>query len=199
MNSVREADVEIFRARKPPANMTDTPKSNTTSLSVCVGDKIVCVKVVGRANFTSSVDFKKLINGLWEKGRRRFVLDLSECPLMDSTFLGVLAGLGLNLSHAANGQTGATIELFHSNARIADLLENLGVSHLFQEVGEGPPPADQLTPVESSPAGLDKKEVSRTCLEAHQTLMAINPDNIAKFKDVAQFLADDLKRMEQAK
>jgi hypothetical protein len=33
-------------------------------------------------------------------------------------------------------------------------------------------------------------------LEAHKTLMGIKPENEQKFKDVAQFLADDLKRLE---
>ncbi|MDB6032217.1 MAG: Anti-sigma-factor antagonist, partial [Verrucomicrobiales bacterium] len=40
-------------------------------------------------------------------------------------------------------------------------------------------------------------EISRTCLEAHKTLMEINPANISKFKDVTQFLAEDLKKMEE--
>jgi hypothetical protein len=29
--------------------------------------------------------------------------------------------------------------------------------------------------------------------------MEINPDNVPKFKDVARFLAEDLKKMEEAK
>ena len=178
--------------------MTDTPKSTATILSVCVGERAVCVKIDGRANFTSSVDFKKLITGLWEKGRHRFVLDLTDCPVMDSTFLGVLAGLVGQFNNAANGNPRATIELFHSNERIVGSLDNLGVAHCIALVGEAPP-AENLVPVEASPASLDKKEISKTCLEAHLTLMSINPDNIPKFKDVAQFLAEDLKRMEAAK
>jgi hypothetical protein len=39
-------------------------------------------------------------------------------------------------------------------------------------------------------------EVARTCLEAHRTLMELNPGNAQKFKDVAQFLAEDVKRLE---
>jgi hypothetical protein len=39
-------------------------------------------------------------------------------------------------------------------------------------------------------------ELARTCLEAHRTLMGIKPENVAKFKDVAQFLAEDVKRLE---
>ena len=40
-----------------------------------------------------------------------------------------------------------------------------------------------------------KEEVTRNCLEAHRTLMNINPANIPKFKEVAQFMADDLKKL----
>jgi hypothetical protein len=40
------------------------------------------------------------------------------------------------------------------------------------------------------------EQITRTSLEAHQTLMAANPDNAARFKDVAQFLAEDLKNLE---
>jgi len=39
-----------------------------------------------------------------------------------------------------------------------------------------------------------KEEVTRACLEAHQTLMQISPQNASKFKEVAAFLAEDLKK-----
>jgi hypothetical protein len=42
------------------------------------------------------------------------------------------------------------------------------------------------------------EQIARTSLEAHQTLMAMNPENVARFKDVAQFLAEDLKSLEKA-
>ena len=101
-------------------------------MSVWAEDKIAWIRIEGRANFNSSVDFKALINGLVEKGYCRFVLDLTECVLMDSTFLGVLAGLGLKFNSSRNGAP--TIELLNANERIADLLENLGVEHLFKLV-----------------------------------------------------------------
>jgi hypothetical protein len=47
------------------------------------------------------------------------------------------------------------------------------------------------TPAETP---VSKEDLSKTCLEAHQTLMAVNPDNIPKFKEVTQFLAEDLKK-----
>ena len=101
---------------------------NTPSakLLVLVGQKFACVKIIGRANFTSSIDFKILINELQQKGYTFFVLDLSECVLMDSTFLGVLAGFGLKMT-GAQGNGTHKLELLNPNPRITDLLENLGV------------------------------------------------------------------------
>ncbi len=168
----------------------------SASMSVWVGDQVVFVKIAGRANFTSSVDFKALVNGLRQKGHAHFVLDLSECQLMDSTFLGVLAGLGLKMKSAQPGESETGISLCRPSPRITDLLANLGVADLFRIVA---PPADteKLQAVHAAP-DVDRKEVSKTCLEAHTTLMEINPANVARFKDVAAFLAEDLKRMEEA-
>ena len=67
----------------------------SAKLSVLVGKDFACVKIAGRANFMSSPDFKTLLGELSQKGYSRFIVDLSECVLMDSTFLGVLAGFGL--------------------------------------------------------------------------------------------------------
>jgi len=172
-------------------------KTAVPELSVCVEDKNAWVKIAGRACFNSSVDFKSLLNGLSQKGFSRFVIDLTDCPLMDSTFLGVLAGLGLKFDGAPNGEPHPIIELLNPKPRIMDLLENLGASHLFkvtncQETANG-----HLEPVEVAATHADRKEISRTCLEAHQTLMKINPANVSKFKDVTQFLAEDLKKMEE--
>lgn len=171
-------------------------KTVASDLSVCIEGHSAWIKIAGRACFTSSVDFKTLVNGLVEKGFRRFVLDLTDCPLMDSTFLGVLAGLGLKFNGANNGDCAPTIELFNPKPRILDLLENLGVSHLFKIVDGKELECGKLAAVERAPGATDRKEISRTCLEAHEALMRLNPANIPKFKDVAQFLADDLKRME---
>ena len=77
---------------------------------------------------------------------------------------------------------------------IAELLETLGVLHLFQ-LTQGPMnPLAETQPVERAPADPSKDELNRTSLEAHQTLMDISPANVAKFKDVAQFLAEGLKK-----
>ena len=172
---------------------------NTPSarMLVLVGEKFACIKISGRANFTSSIDFKTLLNELRQKGYSYFVLDLSECVLMDSTFLGVLAGFGLKANPAQNQQQPG-IELVNPNARITELLENLGVLHLFKVTQGALELPGYTAPLTHTAPNPTREDVTRACLEAHQTLMDINPDNVPKFKEVAQFLAEDLKKLRTA-
>ncbi|MBM3823221.1 MAG: STAS domain-containing protein [Verrucomicrobia bacterium] len=156
----------------------------------------VWVKVVGKASFSVSVDLKTALQSLVQRGHTEFIFDLSECPLMDSTFMGVMAGFGME---RAAGAFPCLVKLVNPAPRVADLLESLGVAHLFTLVrGEAVPPAPGPL-LEASSAAASKTEVSKTCLEAHEILMSLNPANVAKFKDVAQFLAEDIRRMESEK
>jgi anti-sigma B factor antagonist len=165
-------------------------------LSVLVCKNFACVKIAGRANYISSPDFKTLLNELTVKGYQRFIIDLSECVLMDSTFLGVLAGFGLKMPPSDSGQQG--IELFNANPRVAELLENLGVARLFKITGGALQLPGDVKTSTPGPVSATHEEITRTCLEAHQILMAMNPENAARFKDVTQFLAEDLKTLEKS-
>lgn len=170
---------------------------SSANLSVLVGKKTACLRIAGRANFASSPDFKAVLGGLSAKGYKHFVIDLTECVLMDSTFLGVLAGFGMKLN-PKGAPTERGIELLNATPRVAELLENLGAAQLFNlKTGavEIPDDAKICEPESINPT---HEQITRTSLEAHQTLMAMNPDNVARFKDVAQFLAEDLKCLEQS-
>ncbi len=166
------------------------------NMSVWVGEKVVCIKIAGRPDFPCSANFGKLMDGLRKDDHRHFVLDLTECPLMDSTFLGVLARVGFELGATPNGTPAGVIELFNPNAYIVRLLDSLGVAKLFKTVTGPLPATDGLIAMEAPTDKPDRKEITRTCLEAHLALMNLNPANIPKFKDVARFLAEDLKKLE---
>src|SRR6202044_1273805 len=86
------------RSQSRLKNLFGTMSTSSANLSVLVGKNFACVKIVGRANFTSSPDFKTLFGELAQKGYTRFIIDLEGCVLMDSTFLGVLAGFGLKMN-----------------------------------------------------------------------------------------------------
>ena len=164
-------------------------------LMVMVGENFACVKVSGRANFTSSVDFKTVLSELKGRGIPYLVVELSECALMDSTFLGVLAEFGLKAMPKDGECESNAVELRNANERLIELLENLGVLHLFKTAsGTMSAVATIETP---SPCNPTREELTRASLEAHQRLMDINPENIARFKDVAKFLAEDLEKLRE--
>jgi len=166
----------------------------SAKLLVFVGKEFVCIKIAGRANLNSSIDFRTLVNELRRKGFLYYILELSGCVLMDSTFLGVLAGFGLKM-RGEGDQSPGTIELSNPNPRILDLIENLGVLHLFS-VTQGPVLLAEGAPAQTiDPCQPSRIELASACKEAHDLLMQINPENVSKFKDVSQFLAEELKRL----
>jgi len=167
----------------------------SAKILVLADEHFACIKIVGRANFTYGPDLKTLLTGLAQKDYNCFILDLSECALMDSTLLGIVAGFGLKMTQGAANQP--VVELLNPNSRITELLENLGAINLFKVTnGTSPIAADAQA---QAPASVNpsREQITRTCLEAHQSLVAMNPDNAARFKDVTRFLAEDLKNLQK--
>lgn len=165
------------------------------NMSFFVGDKYACIRIAGRASVNSSVDFKKLVRVLCQRGIARFVLDLQDCLLMDSTFLGVLARIGMGLSGEVEPRPRLTVQLLNPNERIVKLLDNLGVMEHFEILRANRGPADTLTSVQPGNDAASREEITRTSLDAHQALIELNPANKEKFKDVTQFLEEELKQM----
>lgn len=169
---------------------------SSATISVFVGKNVAWIRVGGRANFACSPDFQTLLEKLLQKGYSQFKIELQSCVLMDSTFLGVLAGFGMKLNPEASGE-GPAVELMNACDRVRELLENLGAASLFKmTAGQPVQPAD-LEPCATEGAEPTHEQVTRTSLEAHQTLMKIMPENVNRFKDVTQFLAEDLQNLKK--
>jgi len=62
----------------------------TAKLLVLVGR--ICLREISAAPISRSARFQGAARRAAQKGYGHFIIDLSECVLMDSTFLGVLAG-----------------------------------------------------------------------------------------------------------
>lgn len=167
--------------------------TSSCKLLVARTDGSTLIKISGRATFICSADFKTLVYRLRDHQCRHFVLDLTECLIMDSTFLGILARFGLNLS--APSEAPGSVRIVNPNDRILALLANLGVDHLFEVVQGKQPSAEGGSNHELSDHP-DKGQATRVSLEAHETLSALSPENAARFKDVVRFLAEDLKNQE---
>jgi len=165
--------------------------NTTPSILVGTAGQVVWVRVEGKGSFLNATGLKEFAKEMTNRGYREFVVDLDECPLMDSTFMGTLTGMALRLRELGTGE----LRIVHLNARNRDLLMNLGLDQLMtldaQHAAVPPQPPQQALP--SDPA--DKQSRAETMLEAHQDLVEANPANRAKFKDVLEYLRQDLRAL----
>ena len=124
-----------------------------------------------------------------QRGHRNFVVDLAACELMDSTFMGTMAGIALRLRELGSG--GLTV--LNPNIRNQSLLENLGLDHLFSfELPEGVrPPPRQAAQEPLNSATTDAAAQQAAILSAHEALVEADPENEERFKDVLELLKQD--------
>jgi hypothetical protein len=133
-----------------------------------------------------------------DKGLKEFVLDLSDCLIMDSTFLGVLAKTGLQVhKQLPNNASVNHVHLLNPNERVNNLIDNLGVLGFFDILCDDRATEHDYTVLENSGKPVSRKELTETCLRAHEALIKMNPRNAAKFKEVTSFLKNDLERLKQ--
>lgn len=144
----------------------------------------------GKGSFQNSTPLKEFSKEMLARGRRHFVVDLNGCPVMDSTFMGTLAGLALKIRAEGDGE----IRVINLNERNHSLLCNLGLDQLLMVDGTDIAPAGPLAQactLDAAPG--DKLSEAKTMLEAHEAVVAVNPENVAKFKDVLEFLRQDIQ------
>lgn len=143
----------------------------------------------GKGSFQNSSGLKEFAREMTQRGHREFVIDLKNCPVMDSTFMGTLAGIALRLREIGQGN----LHVINLNERNSDLLSNLGLDQLFSIDLCGVELSDpqERAPIEA--AASDRGAQAKTMLEAHEALVQADPDNITKFKDVLEYLKQDLK------
>lgn len=154
--------------------------SAVSSVQVGVAGPTAWVRVDGRGSFQNSSGLKDFAAEMKQRGIRQFVVDLKSCELMDSTFLGTLAGLALGLG------PGGKLTVIRANARNREVMQNLGLDRIFAVEDAAPAPAPgALHSAEPDPPRPARRE---TIVEAHENLIAANPENAIRFKDVLEFL-----------
>ena len=144
------------------------------------------VRVEGKGSFLNSTGLKEFAKEMTNRGFREFFIDLKSCPVMDSTFMGTLAGIALRLREIGQGE----LRVVNLNERNHDLLSNLGLDQLFTISAAGAPPLVANHALTGVP--VDKATQTETMIAAHEELVEANPENAAKFKDVLEYLKQDL-------
>src|SRR6476659_3439616 len=72
-----------------------------SSIQVGVRGPTVWVKVEGKGSFLNSGNLKEFSREMLDRGYREFVVDLADCAMMDSTFMGTMASVTLFIAAIA--------------------------------------------------------------------------------------------------
>ena len=161
-----------------------------SSILVGVNGPAVWVRVEGKGNFLNSGSLKEFTQEMVNRGYREFVIDLEHCAMMDSTFMGTMAAVALRLKELGQGH----LHVIHCGDRSRQLLSGLGLDQIFdiRSNGATAPECEKMKENVLDRANAQKREQAETMLEAHEALCEAAPENVSRFKDVLDYLKQDL-------
>lgn len=159
-----------------------------SSILVKQEGQVGIVRVVGKGSFKNAQNLKKYIERAMLEGVHDFVIDLQDCVHMDSTFMGVMAGMGIGRIRMKQSPP----RVIHASARSRELLETLGLDRILNiEHSTDTSSLSGFNPVEQAEPE-SKIQSARTMLQAHENLIEVKPENEAKFEDVLIYLKEKL-------
>jgi anti-anti-sigma regulatory factor len=168
-------------------------EQGTDDLQAAIAGDKVFIRVIGRGSFKISATLKQFIAEVSEDSSvSTVVIDLAECIGLDSTFMGVLAGLSGRLQ-----QKSRLLELINLSEKNKRLLTTLGVDQVLSYYGDEHGHAAPDQPAQSLPTeAATKKEMAETALQAHEKLAQLCEENRSRFKRVIEYLKADVDRLD---
>lgn len=175
---------------------------NTPSSRILVGmiGRVFWMRVEGKGTFQNSMQAKSAFQGVMARGVRSLVVDLDRCPMMDSTFLGMLTGAALSVKTTTPPPSGTEgLSVVNANQRNVQLLTSLGLDNILNLDTDGKMWAAER---EKACAALQQCDEAQPCtkevqtmhiLDSHKTLSGINAENEIRFHDVIEFLEKELQ------
>jgi anti-anti-sigma regulatory factor len=155
---------------------------------VCTANNEVYVSINGKASYLNCSPLRTFLHKMLQEGNKSFVVDFHHCTSMDSTFLGILVGLALELRKLADQGHLTLVNLIGRNL---ETVQNLGIhkiAHVSPEFVTNKNQLDSLIPKsEGHQASPD------IIYNAHKNLLELNEKNSRLFNDVVLFLEQKLE------
>lgn len=157
------------------------------TFQVDVSSRPIKVHICGRANFLNCSPLRTFFRKMVEKGNHEFTLDFAHCEGMDSTFLGILAGVAIDTQRT---EPKGEVTLTGLGERNLELVKNLGLQRIVNIVENG------IGEVSGSAESLctelqTEEEKKEMLIGAHEDLVKIDDSNLAKFQDLLTFLKNE--------
>ncbi|MEW6356065.1 MAG: STAS domain-containing protein [Planctomycetota bacterium] len=163
--------------------------SNDGTIDIALCEKMIYVKVTGLGTMNNSMALLDLCGGLLDSGYKEVVFDLVKCEGMDSTFLGVIAGIA---THGPD-RKGPKVTIVNCGKECLSSLEVVGLTkfvHLKSEPVETPD-VEMFRLEEEDIPDMDRVGFIR---EAHEQLLLIDKRNRDLFGPLLRMLSDELSQ-----
>ena len=172
--------------------LIDPDKQN--NLTAAEVDHKVYISIHGRGSFKNSPALKKYIKTkLNRSSSKEVILNMKDCDGMDSTFMGVLAGLAC----IATAKNNCLLYLINLSEKNEQLLKTLGVSKILNYYNDSHTVSEDIFSNNRKMVDMpsDQMSVTQTSLEAHKKLVQIQKDNEVEFRSVIDLLEADIKKI----
>ena len=145
------------------------------------------IKMVGRIQYHISLDLGVLIKKMATKPPVNCLIDLTEATYMDSTSLGVIAGIkALEYRHDIK----ISSRIYSTNQTVTDIVKGVGFHSIF-DIVEASPEYTIFEINELPSEKIAKDDTREIFLGAHKDLSSINEKNRVTFLDVVQLLESE--------
>ncbi len=151
---------------------------------------VAWIRVIGKGTFQNAPALKAFAKQRIEEGQEEIVIDLEDCPCMDSTFMGTITAIALQLRARTEGQ----LQVINTNERTAKSLQELGLDQILDlDLNDSVWSEERALVRENITRSLvteplPQKECRQIVLEAHEALCQANQDNVARFRNVLDYL-----------
>lgn len=115
----------------------------------------------------------------------KVLMDMTGCTYMDSTFIGLVAGINKKLKKIHN----LKLELQNIGKACMELLVSMGLTNLLNINDTPVDMPDNMRNIDSS-----KNITAEEILDAHENLMEISEENKQKFSNLRDVLTSQIKK-----
>jgi len=159
---------------------------NSGKILVAKVNNVPILKFIGDVRVLMSGALENYFSSLYTSAiLDRMIIDMTETEGIDSTALGLLAKMAIQLRNRFN----VSPTIVSTNPDITRILKGMSFDLIFNIVDEPynrEASFDELCRVDEN-----EDEIRKKVIEAHQTLMALSEDNRIEFQDLVSALKAD--------
>ncbi len=159
---------------------------NNGRILVATVNDVPILKFIGDVRVLMSSALDNYFNSLYNRAiLDRMMVDMTETQGIDSTALGLLAKMSIQLRNRFNVRP----TIISTNPDITRILKSMSIDlicEIIETVDKQETCFDELNPLQET-----EDSVRQKVIEAHQILMSLSEDNRAEFQDLVSALKSD--------